>query len=430
MRLIPPWASWASWLLLDQGLYSVSNLALNLLLARWMQPGEYGAFVVGFGVFLCLGTLHTAFLAEPMMVYGRGRYRHRLGRYLETVARLHWRLAGLGGATIAAVAAVLMITGVTGRVGSSVLAFGLAAPAVLFSWLTRRMCQVTMIPREAVVGSAVYFTTVLAGAQVLQLRGWLSGVSVAGLMGIASLVAGVWLAGRLRVPWFGGRTSILDPKVARRHARYGRWAAGSGILEWLLANAYYFLAPLKGGLEASGTLRALVNLVAPVWLANGAVAFGLVPRLSEVDRDRTLGRLLRNGLVGLGAASLLYLVPVVWFREQLVEWLYSGRYLGSITLVWPLAVFGLVTAAVAMMLAALRALGRPQLVFRSYLVSAILSILLAPVWLTRGGVEGAVYGFAVAWVTVAVMLLVALRRAGLGSRASSQLIDAGRFGDA
>ena len=83
--MLRTWLARGFWAILDQGLFSVSNFALNLLLAHWLSPHHYGAFAAVFAVFLLLGTLHTGLLSEPMLVLGSGRYKNRLTEYLGTL---------------------------------------------------------------------------------------------------------------------------------------------------------------------------------------------------------------------------------------------------------------------------------------------------------------------------------------------------------
>ena len=53
---------------LDQALFAGSSFSINILLARWLPPVQYGAFALAFFLFLLLGALHTAVLTEPMLV--------------------------------------------------------------------------------------------------------------------------------------------------------------------------------------------------------------------------------------------------------------------------------------------------------------------------------------------------------------------------
>jgi hypothetical protein len=79
------WLEGGFWAILDQSLFAISNFALNLLLAHWLSPQDYGAFAAVFAVFLLIGTLHTGPLTEPMLVLGSGRYKNRLTEHLGTL---------------------------------------------------------------------------------------------------------------------------------------------------------------------------------------------------------------------------------------------------------------------------------------------------------------------------------------------------------
>jgi hypothetical protein len=66
------------WAVIDQALFAFSNFALNLLLARWLSPNEYGIFADDYTALLLIATLHTALLTDPMLEIGPGKYRDRL----------------------------------------------------------------------------------------------------------------------------------------------------------------------------------------------------------------------------------------------------------------------------------------------------------------------------------------------------------------
>ncbi|GIX47763.1 MAG: hypothetical protein KatS3mg131_1974 [Candidatus Tectimicrobiota bacterium] len=61
------WARKGGLAVLDQGLFSGANFLVNILLARWLPPEEYGAFAVALSVFYLLAGFHTAVLTEPML---------------------------------------------------------------------------------------------------------------------------------------------------------------------------------------------------------------------------------------------------------------------------------------------------------------------------------------------------------------------------
>ena len=77
------WSSRGFWAILDQALFALSNLLVNVLLARWLPPAEYGAFVTAYTVLLLVSVAHSAFLAEPMLVFGSDKYAASFSHYLQ-----------------------------------------------------------------------------------------------------------------------------------------------------------------------------------------------------------------------------------------------------------------------------------------------------------------------------------------------------------
>src|SRR5215208_612330 len=72
------WLTRGIWAVVDQGLFTLTNFSLNILLARWLSPEEYGAFTVAFTLFLLFGALHIAVLIEPLLIFGPSTYEHTL----------------------------------------------------------------------------------------------------------------------------------------------------------------------------------------------------------------------------------------------------------------------------------------------------------------------------------------------------------------
>ncbi len=57
-----------SWTMVDQGLVSVGNFLLNVLLARNLPPEEYGTFALIFGAFLGLQLFNASLLSYPLSI--------------------------------------------------------------------------------------------------------------------------------------------------------------------------------------------------------------------------------------------------------------------------------------------------------------------------------------------------------------------------
>ena len=383
-----PWLRKGSWTILDQGLFAGSNFALNILLARWMLPEEYGAFTVAFSVFMLLGTLHSGLLTEPMLVFGPGRYRAWLPQYLSGLLR--------GNAGFSALSALVL--GLVGygcyeygaeEVATVLFTLALAQPFILFLWLVRRACYVYHQPRWAALSGLLYAALVLLGAWVLARTAWLSAVTALGLMSGASLVAALTITlGRLRFPLLAPLPERKTRVAAVQHWRYGRWIVGTGLLGWVVGYLPVLVLPAVAGLEAGGALKALWNFTLPALHVYTALSSLLLPTLVRVRGTDRFAPLVWK-LTGLAAvAGALYWTLLGLFGRPMIDWLYAGQYVEYADLLW--LVGGLLMAGIGVVMSvALKALERPETVFRAFLFSALSVLTVGTACIYAFGLVGA-----------------------------------------
>src|SRR5436305_9896544 len=104
------WLAWAhrgGLSILHQGLFAGANFVLNILLARWLAPAEYGAFSLAYSVFLLFAVVHTALFIEPLMVFGSGKYQRMFSNYVSVLLRAHWTVMATGTVLLFVTACVL-----------------------------------------------------------------------------------------------------------------------------------------------------------------------------------------------------------------------------------------------------------------------------------------------------------------------------------
>lgn len=397
------WVSRGVWAVVDQGLFASSNFILNILLARWLAPDEYGAYTIAFSVFLLLATSHSSLLQEPMLVFGPGRFSDRFGRYLESIVLEHWRLAALLGVFLLLVGVGAWVVGKK-SVGSAVVALALACPFILLQWLMRRACYVRGEPRLAALAGAGYAVLVILGASLLAGWGLLSAAFAFGLMGLASFSAALWLAGRLEVRV--APTAKGDPLMAPRkeHWEYGRWGLAAAAINWVPANVYFVLLPIWGGLAAAGAFRALCNLLLPI--ANLYTAFGpiLLPALVRARGTAAFPGRTRTAAIGFLGGGVLSWALLALFGRPLVSWLYAGKYDAfAPALAW-LGAASLTFGLAAVAEGALRALERPDRVFWSNACSCAVALTLGVLLVPRLGVLGACLGLVASSMAAGVLM--------------------------
>ena len=74
----------------DQVLFSGSNFILNILLVRWFGAEKYGAFSLGFSIFLVGSGFYNGFLLEPVSVLGSRHLGDRFYYYTKVILNIHF----------------------------------------------------------------------------------------------------------------------------------------------------------------------------------------------------------------------------------------------------------------------------------------------------------------------------------------------------
>jgi O-antigen/teichoic acid export membrane protein len=405
------WQRWAGrgvWAVADQGLFAVSSALLNLLLARWLRPAEYGAFAVAYTVFLLIGAVHTALFTEPMLVFGSSKYASSWLSYIRVLLRGHWLLTGVGTLLLFILSAIFWLVG-SNLISQAVLGLAVATPFTLLLWLMRRAAYARARPQLATMASAVYLLLIAGGLFALNFIHIVSTLSVMLCMAVASAAAGLWLMSKLcgaSLPETDQAGPPAPSTVLAAHWNYGRWAIATSILMWVPLNFYFIVLSGWVSLEASASLRALTNLVLPLLQANAALSALLLPPLVvRAGNPAAFKKLLRSSLILFFAGATIYAVLLGTFGRPLVHLLYGGKYDGAANLIWLVALLPILDGIVVVLASALRSMERPKLVFWANLGAAG-CVLTLGIWATSAwGIRGAALGMILADL-LAVAVLV------------------------
>ena len=380
------WIVKSGWSIADQALFAGANFLVNILLARWLTESDYGSFAFCFSLFLYIGAIHTGFLSEPMLVFGPGKYKKNFASYLSVLRKDHFRLTGLSSILIATASLAL---GMTGHLGLAwvVLSLALASPLMLFVWLNRRSCYVLFDPKMAAFGGVFYLLCILAGLFALLHFKLLSSVTAFVLIGLSGLVASLFIIRQLRKRESGDDLSAAE--VRREHWRYGKWAASTGVLQMTPGQLSLLVLPIWAGIEASGELKALSNLLMPVMHAYVALTVLMVPAFVKALENGNFRKVVFRVTLFILAATILYSIFLLVFGSELISILYKGKY-ASLERYLPLAaIIPIVSSVVAVLSAAIKASERPDLVFWANLSSAIGMLSLGLVLIYQLKIEGA-----------------------------------------
>ncbi|MEL6443731.1 MAG: hypothetical protein AAFY55_10255 [Bacteroidota bacterium] len=402
------WMGRGAWTILDQALFAGSNFLLNIWLARTLAPAEYGIYtMVGYAGFLLAAVVHTGFITEPQLVFGAGRFKAAPRTYLRAL------LVGHSVFSVGIAVAYLIAGGVALALGQQVmgracLIMAGTQGAILTMWIMRRACYTQFRPFVAVTGGLIYLGVVLGGLFVEE---WLWGhltVEVAlGLIGLASVAAAIWIYVRLDLPEREPPPASFRAEVRKQHTDYGRWAAPTGLMEMGHGLLPFLLVPIWGGLEAAGALRALFNLILPMIHIYGALGDLLMPTFVQANERGTLRRTLAIAMGGLVAAACVNWVLLGVFGADLIVLLYDGQYLQYASLCWLLGALPVIGTVVAVLLALLRAMERPRIVFQARAVAAAMAATVGVALIYKFAVTGAIASSQLALGTETIFMMVA-----------------------
>jgi O-antigen/teichoic acid export membrane protein len=403
------WIGRGAWAVADQGFFALSAFLINIMLARELAPAEFGAYSVAFTIYLLVGVPYSAMCLEPMLVFGAGRFKDRLGPYLSWVFTLQGALTVGMGVLCAAAAGVAALLKER-EMALALAGLTLSMPSMLFLWMARKACYIEMRPQPAAVAGAGNLVVTIGALWLLGHLGWLSTFAAFVTMGVIGLAASValtwWL--RVRPPQRGAAVSARE--VMAEHWRYGRWAVATGTLHWIPGNLYSLTLPLWAGLEGSAALRSLMNLFMPIAQANSALGILLLAVYVRHKASGRLARTVRLSALGFLAATVAYWLLLGLFHHPVMVWLYKGKYVEYGHLLWIFGLVPVVTSLCTVYGGVLRASERPDLVFWGQLAGTAVTVTLGTVLTWRMGLPGAIIGMALSFAVAAATLWHMTRR--------------------
>jgi glycosyltransferase involved in cell wall biosynthesis/O-antigen/teichoic acid export membrane protein len=416
--------------LLAQALMSGSNFAISILLARWLAPGQYGAYTLVFSIFFFVSSFHSALLLEPMGVLGPASYRECLGTYVGRLIQLHFMIA-MSLAGIMAIAASLgRFLGAANGVSAALWGACVGIPWILFYFVLRQAAYIDLRPELVVRGSAVYAIVVLSILFFFRSSSWLNPFSAFLIQTAGSICAAillfVWMRPRLK-----SRPELAPMRaVWRQHWTYGRWVVLTTFVYWLSAQAFYFLAAALLRMEDVGTLSALQNFVAPLTQFVTASSLLLLPWTSGrfTNNDQASFQRLVKGITLLFiGAGVAYVALTIVAGKWLIVFFYHGKYAQSARLIPLFALSGAFIAASQGPAIGLRAMQAPSRIFTAYSVAAVFSLLIGFALTKWWGLAGNVLGLAASslcfLVTVTCCYQSKLRQLTLGNGSKRILRD-------
>jgi O-antigen/teichoic acid export membrane protein len=363
----------------ENGAISGSNFVVNILLARWLQPAQYGAYALGFSVFLLLATTFQSIVTEPISILGPIYYHDRMPAYVGTLLRIHIGLSLIVMAVLGCAAFVVSVAAPQSGLGPALGGVGLAAPFVLLFWLTRAAAFVQFSARSLASAAVTYSALMLGGVTVLSVRSLLTPFTTFLAMLVAALGGSSILLFWLRPEPGTGVGCVPVRECWKRHWFFGRWEVASVGMDNLAQTLSYFITAATLSMGDIGALRAVINFGLPASQANSAlrrVTQPYVSRISGTEGDSATRTPVRTMAWTLSAGAIPYFLLLIVFRHQIVLALYGGHFQSAANLIPLVCLSSGLSLAQHPFQVGLRAMQRPGALFAMNGTAGAISLAL------------------------------------------------------
>ena len=329
----------------DQGMWTLTNFALVVLVARLSSVDSFGLFGIAFGSVLVAGGLVSTLAGEVLGVTRGAALRHSgVGSLPQTATRATEHAFGVviiaGILAPLATAVVVWFYRNPGAASSIAWALVAVAPLAVMAEGTRslmyalRRTDITLQVSATRLGVFVIALTVIGAASSLD------AIAVVIAWGLSALP--VMVLALMRIPI---RPRFLHATQAERLRRrqFGfEYVATSGPSQGMV-----FLAGAILGLPAAGAIRALQSLYGPLNVVSMGLRRYLIPVVAEDPSNvRRLGVTISLSAAGVAALGTTALLAFPSFGE----WLLGDNWPADR---WVVAGFGLWRCAVSAVLGAL-----------------------------------------------------------------------------
>lgn len=372
----------------DQGVSSLTNLAVGLWVARELGPSGFGAFSLGFAVYLVALNLSRALATEPLTV----RFSSRPRDWRRATASATGTALGIG-MVLGALTAV-MGAAVHSATGGVLVALGITLPFLLLQDSWRFAFFSAGRPGAALLNDVVWAVALLLALAVVT-RGTTADAATyclawggaAGAAALAGLAQTRVAPGLLQLPQWLRDHRDLGPRFAVEYL------TESGSLQVVV----YAVGGLAG-LAAVGALRGGQMLLGPVVVLSTGLTMVAVPQaVKALNRSsRALRRLCQALAAGLAAASLAWGGVLLSISDELGAHLMGTTWASARDVVPPLVLAACGTGIVIGAQVGLRATAAAGRSLRARVALSAVVVAAAVSGAVTNGAVGAACGLAVA----------------------------------
>lgn len=397
--------------IVDQGIVSGVRFVIALLLARYVTPAEYGGFVLAYGVLMLVNYIQVSYILMPMSVIGPSLDGEELRNYYSSLLKIQVVLSTVMSIILVVTSHFWLLWFKEPGIDTIFMAMGFSAFAVQMQEFFRKIFLNHFHLKKAILNDAMCYLGQLVGIFILIWNRNISSVLVFWVITIFSLVA-AFLGYCLCRKLFKIKTQNLKQIVIKQF-HYGKWLLASMTTQWISGQIYIFIAASFLSISAAGILGACRNLFGIINVGLTGIRNYLLPYGSQKYSLQGISFLKRyfKKIYMIGSISIIfYALMISLFSKQIIDFLYRGQYRGFEYVVTMFAVLSLVNFFTFPPDTVLLIMKKTEGIFKSYLISSIISLVIAFPLIKFLDITGALIGMIATQILLAMVLTNIYRR--------------------
>lgn len=394
----------------DQALVSGCSFLSSVVLARYLGATGFGIYSIAWLGVLVASSFNQPFIISPMQTLSQRKLPDDRPAYLQ--ALIFKQLAFAASMAFLAAAAVLFMQYVLSgwNVGSILIAFPLAVFAFLLQDFFRRHLFVINKPRKALLIDAVAYGGVLCSAFAIHFFRSMDAQFVLLLTAVFFLYAS--LIGLWSVPELKFNPGDIR-RVINEHWNFSKWLTATALLQWFAGNLFIITGGALLGPVAVGATRMAQNIVGVthvLFLAMENIIPLRAAGYQKMGGNDLMIRYLWKFTLQMGFLTMTLLALIGLFHSSIISFFYGPEYLPYKGLLVAFCVLYVIVFLGYPLRYALRTLQRTRVIFTSFVVTSVVSMILAYPAISAFGVYGIVGGLMLSQLITLSFYLIALRK--------------------
>jgi len=319
------------WAIVDQAAFAGTSFFLSLFLGRWLSQSSFGTFTFVYSIFVLFGAIYTAFLTEPMLVFGSKVETSGRSQYLGNLIVIHLIITSFMAMAISFIGLIINEFFLS-NTGEMIWNLAISTPGIFLLWLFRRYYYTVLRPQFSALLSILLGLSILIVLFEFNKRNALMIQSVFPILAILSLLISGVVVFKLK-PDFSkvSMSSVLS--TLTRSSEYGGWAILTAITFWFSGNQIYLaLTPFLIDLQAAAFIRAISTLALPLSHIVVAISTLLIPLFGKYilkfgfRKSRCQAILIIFIMLVIG---ITYMIVVIYWGNDLLALFYKDKYQAS-----------------------------------------------------------------------------------------------------